>query len=123
MRVPAYLFAISLAFLASCKSREDKLIIDFSNTVQQFEEQVSAITDTSNLDALMSTANTLSEEMDKLDSAELSDDQHKLLTTLSLRLNVAIMTVQQQLSNKLQKQLDSTLMDLDSLSISLPDSI
>ncbi|MBC8047388.1 MAG: hypothetical protein H7Y00_11375 [Fimbriimonadaceae bacterium] len=117
-----YLFIGMLALFVSCNGSSNKMIEDFSDKIKQFEMQVDLMSSGSGTDELMKTAGELSSQIDALNAEDLSEKQHEMVGALSVRLNIAINTLQTKLQKQLQDTINTQPTIPDSLNIQTPKS-
>ncbi len=113
-----------LFLFSACKSEADKLIDNYESKVIAYEELVD-----DGLEKNKSEINALSDDisaiMDAIGNQQLSDEQQSTVTGISLRFQLSLMLVQQDMTKTMDSTIDSILDGLDSINIEMiqPDSL
>ena len=113
-----------LILLSACKSETDKLIDSYESKVITYEEFVDDGLE-KNKAEINALGDDISAIMDAIGNQQLSDEQQSAVTGISLRFQLSLMLVQQDMSKSMDATIDSILGGLDSLTIEpiFPDSL
>ncbi|MBK7035268.1 MAG: hypothetical protein IPI31_08795 [Bacteroidetes bacterium] len=113
-----------LILLSACKSETDKLIDSYESKVITYEELVDDGLE-KNKAEINALGDDISAIMDAIGNQQLSDEQQSAVTGISLRFQLSLMLVQQDMSKSMDATIDSILGGLDSLTIEpiFPDSL
>ncbi len=117
-------FLLILFLFAACKSETDKLIDNYESKVITYEELVDEGLE-KNKGEINALGDDISAIMDAIGNEQLSDEQQATVTGIALRFQVSLMMVQQDMSNTMDKTIDSILNGLESINIEpiTPDSL
>lgn len=120
----AAIFSIVLLLFTACKSETDKLIDSYESKVITYEELVDDGLE-KNKAEINALGDDISAIMDAIGNQQLSDEQQSAVTGISLRFQLSLMLVQQDMSKSMDATIDSILGGLDSLTIEpiFPDSL
>lgn len=113
-----------LILLSACKNETDKLIDSYESKVITYEELVDDGLE-KNKAEINALGDDISAIMDAIGNQQLSDEQQSAVTGISLRFQLSLMLVQQDMSKSMDATIDSILGGLDSLTIEpiFPDSL
>lgn len=113
-----------LILLSACKNETDKLIDSYESKVITYEELVDDGLE-KNKAEINALGDDISAIMDAIGNQQLSDEQQSAVTGISLRFQLSLMLVQQDMSKSMDDTIDSILGGLDSLTIEpiFPDSL
>lgn len=103
---------LSIGLFAACASKNEKLLNQFEEKVEQYE----TLSDNKvpyNDPQLETVYNEITDIMDQLMANDLSDEESSRATGLSLRLQVAIMTIENENDPGLEIDLNSILQQIE----------
>ena len=103
-----------LILLSACKSETDKLIDSYESKVITYEELVDDGLE-KNKAEINALGDDISAIMDAIGNQQLSDEQQSAVTGISLRFQLSLMLVQQDMSKSMDATIDSILGGLEKI--------
>ncbi|MFI5172158.1 MAG: hypothetical protein ACHQFW_07180 [Chitinophagales bacterium] len=110
----SFIPVILILILSGCKSETDKLIDEYIILVDQYEDLVTDGVD-KNRDAINKLGMEIGETIDSIGTKEISEAQQHKISVATIRLQVSLLTVQEDIYKNSDKELDKIEEGLDSL--------